>query len=259
MGEKHNQKSNIPYKIDKVGITNVRLPIKIKREGVDIQIIPKISVFINFDSTKLGLHMSRLQTSIVETINTTSGLNFVEDMGKRILKNILEKNEYSSGEVIFEFPYALKRKTLVSGYEIKEVHDIKIKVFLKDKTYFKTISCRVVGNSVCLCEGHMQRSYLTVSITTPFETEVLFRDLVEAADNSFSCPVSSIVRTEDEKLMAKRMRDNPRFVETLSRLCLDNLIKTCEKKKIKGLVNIQALSEDSIHIHNVFAEITKEI
>lgn len=259
MGMKHEQKSKIKYKIDKVGIINLRLPIKIKREDVNIQIIPKISAFIDFDSDNKGIHMSRIQTSVIETINTTSNLAFIEDMGKRILKNIEEKVKFKNGEVILEFPYALKRKTPVSNYEIREVHDVVIRIFKKDSTYYKTITCKVVGNSVCICEGHMQRSYLTVSMTTKLETEVLFRDLVEAADNSFSCPVSSIVRTEDEKHMAKRMRENPRFVETLVRLCLHNLIKVCKKKKIKGRVKIEAVSEDSIHLHNVYAEIEEDL
>lgn len=259
MGEKHDKKSNLRYKIHKVGITNLRLPIKIKREDVDIMIIPKITACIDFDSDSSGIHMSRIQTSIIETINTASSVNYIEDLGYRILKNISEKMNYSEGEIIFEFPYALRTKTLKSGYEIKEVHDVKIKVNkLKDK-FYKTITCKVVGNSVCKCEGHMQRAYITISITTDLNTCVLFRDLVDAANNSFSCPVTSIVRTEDEKEMAKKMRENPKFVEDLVREAFHNTLQVCKHKKIKGVIEVEALSEDSIHRHDPFAKITKQI
>jgi GTP cyclohydrolase FolE2 len=59
--------------------------------------------------------------------------------------------------------------------------------------------------------------------------------------------------------MAKQMRENPRFVETLARMALDHFYKNCKKKKIKGKIYIKAMSEDSIHLHNVFAETTKEL
>jgi len=259
VGIKHDIKSTKTYKLQKVGIVNLRLPIRVQREGVNVLLVPKITIAVNFYRKTMGVHMSKLQRSIVETINSFSSVKYLENIGKAILNTVDERMPFSVGEITFEFPYPLRRVTPVSQYEIREVHDTLIRVEKRGNKFLKYIQCIVLGNSSCRCAGHQQRSVITSGIRTKLDAPVVFRDLVEGAEKAFSSSVHSIVRTEDEKYMAKQIKKNPRFVEDLVRLCLHNTIKVLKKKKVKGTLYVKAVSNDSIHLSDVYCETTKEV
>lgn len=245
--------------VDKVGIINLKLPVRISREGTDILLLPKIDVFIDFKKKVKGIRMSRLQTSIIEAISTKPSSSFIEDIGKRVLQNIYEKIPFSKGEICFSFDYPLKKITPKSNYEIKEVYPVQVTVYKINNDFKKKITCSAVGSSVCYAK-HQQRAYIKSSITTDFDNLILFGDIVDCEESSFSAQGYSIVRNEDEEYLVKTAYNNPKLVEELVRETAYKLVQFCKKKNIKGVVEVEAVSDDSIHFsHSVYAKIVREV
>ena len=77
----------------------------------------------------------------------------------------------------------------------------------------------------------------------------------EICEECFSSPTYSVLKTKDEKFVVEKMFSNPKFVEDLTRECFEKVKET----DLKGTIEIKAISYESIHKHNVIAEITREI
>jgi GTP cyclohydrolase-4 len=118
------------------------------------------------------------------------------------------------------------------------------------------LSVSVVGNTACphskenTDHPHIQRAIGEVELECDFEKSIGLNELIDVVEDSFSCPVYTLVKTEDENDMVNRIYDNPKFVEDVTRSILDKAKKRFRDCSIRA----KTTSQESIHRHDVIAE-----
>ncbi len=87
---------NDKIKLNKVGITDLKTLIKIKRKKKEYWHTPTINICIDLSEHKKGIHMSRLIECIIESLEEEIEEEHysLEDLGKNILENVRSKHRY---------------------------------------------------------------------------------------------------------------------------------------------------------------------
>ena len=242
-----------------VGITKLRTKFTVDNKIF----IPTIDISLILDNDIRGAHMSRFIESIEETIEDTTTLKNVsfESTCKNILETLHNKHPFKSAEITISTEYA---KTSITPYTKRtstEVYNIAISVSKKpDNSYIKIINVMAIGSSACphaLVNNkkertHIQRSIGTLSITSNLENpDIDINTMIEILNASFSSQVHTLLKSTDEQAVVNRMFENPKFVEDIAREASNH----CKEKFKKCDVEIRIENEESIHTHNVFANI----
>ena len=240
-----------------VGITKLRTKFTVDNKIF----IPTIRISLTLDNNKRGAHMSRFIESIGETVENTTTLKNIsfEDTCKNILKTLRAKHPFKSAEITVSTEYAKTSITPHTKRTSTEVYDIEIKVFSQlENHYIKTISVTAIGSSACphaLANNekhrtHLQRSIGKLSITSDIKNSAVNIDtMIEILNASFSSPVHTLLKSTDEQAIVNRMFENPKFVEDIAR----EASNYCKKAFTNCDVEITIENEESIHTHNVFA------
>jgi GTP cyclohydrolase-4 len=245
--------------LEKVGITNLKTLIKIERYNKEFRHIPVISIFMDLDKLKKGVHMSRLIESITRTVEeeVTEKHSSLEQIGRHILEKLKEKHQFKKAGIKIESELPVYEKTPASKKDTIEIHDIIVNVLNQGDVWTKVLTVSVIGNTVCphalsMNEGktHIQRATGILEVTTPFENEIALEDMVDVVEQSFSSKVYTLLKSEDESYIVKSMYDNPLFVEDVCRNILALSLTRFENSKIQ----VKCISNESIHRHDVYAE-----
>lgn len=248
-----------PIRLEKVGITNLKTLIKIERNGQEFRHIPLITIFMDLDKMKKGVHMSRLIESITEILEeeVAEKHTSLELIGKHVLETLKEKHHFLRSGIEFESELPLFEKTPVSVKETIEIHAINVKLVNEDDTWRKILTVTVVGNTVCphalsMNQGrtHIQRATGILEISTDFEREIALEDMVRVVENSFSSRVYTLLKTEDEAHIVDTMYSNPLFVEDVCR----NMLALSSHQFTGCSIHATCISSESIHRHDVYAE-----
>ena len=246
--------------LKEVGIVGVKLPLRVKRPpDLDILLACTIDLLVSVTKYEKRMRLSKLQRSLVEILVSCSEGAFVEEIGEKILDAVYEKDSFNHGTILFSFQYPLDKTTPISKYKLKELYSITIKVEKIGKDYFKTTSVEVVGCTKCPHAGHEQRAFTKISFRTANRNEVLFGDLVKAAEESFSSNVNAIVRTTDERYLVEQRNKNKKFIEEVARDTLTKLLDYCKHKNYKAEITVESVADDSIHPFSVKAIAYKQI
>lgn len=254
-------KPDFNIKLKKVGIKNLKTFIKIRRDSRDMVHIPRVSIFIDLDQNKKGIHMSRLVESINEIFEEeTMDVHLsLEELGKHVLERLKEKHRYKKGEITIASELAIVKKTPISKRNTTEVYDVSITV-INNEEYKKKLKVKVVGNTACPhalqlsnnSETHAQRAVGVLEIESKFDAKITLEKMIECVERSFSSPTYSLLKSSDEKHVIKEMYKRPMFVEDVARAILTNA-----KKELPKDIKIRSYCEgkESIHKHNSYAEV----
>lgn len=217
------------------------------------KIIPaNFSIYVSLIDSK-GIHMSRLPEVLMEH----SPLK----IDKHSIKNILDVIELRSGDfcedyyVKMSFNYA--REIFSPVKKIKNIMLIPIKVKAKKIEDEYEIILEVVTpyTSLCPCSkeiskysAHNQKSNAIITVTIKdAEIENLVNKLIEITENNSSCPISNILKREDEKYVTEKAYENPKFVEDVCR-GIDKELNKIIDKEISDY-SIVVNHDESIHSH----------
>ena len=77
---------------------------------------------------------------------------------------------------------------------------------------------------------------------------------MEHIESAASCPVYSVLKRPDEKLVTEQAFENPKFVEDIVR---DLAVIINQEERIHWY-HIRSENFESIHSHNAYAEITRD-
>jgi len=242
-------------KLNKVGITDLKTLIKIKRNEKEYWHTPKISIFIDLPENKKGIHMSRLIECITESLEEEIEEEHysLENLGKNILKKVRSKHSYQKGEISFSSELPIMKKTPKSKKRTVEVHEIFVKV-IHDGMWKKVLRVEVIGNTLCphalefSGKTHIQRAKGTLEIECEFEKDITLEEMIDIVEESFSSKVYTLLKSEDEAHVIETMYKNPRFVEDVTRRILER------SKKFGCRARAECISYESIHRHNVYSE-----
>ena len=181
MIETQDKNPEFPLKLEKVGITNLKTLIKIEREGREFRHIPTITIFMDLDKLRKGVHMSRLIESITEMLEeeVIDKHHSLEQIGKHILEKLKKKHNFERAGIEFESELPVYEKTPASKKDTVEIHEIYVQLLNDGETWTKKLKVSVLGNTVCphalsMNEGktHIQRAVGILVIETDFDNEI---------------------------------------------------------------------------------------
>ncbi len=290
-----NIEPDIKISLTKVGISNLKKLVRIKRNGKrPIILLPTFDVSVNLPSSQKGIHMSRHPEVIEEIIDEALKMESyeMETICEEIVKRLFKKHEYANrAEVLMISDFMLEEKSPISKKISQEVHKIiggakgiKENDNLK---ITKIVGAEVVGITACPCAQnlikeicienlknkgfsdedilkildsvifatHNQRGIGKIILEIPEDYYVEILDIINIIKNSMSAEIYGILKRVDEAYVVKKSHTNPKFVEDCVREMANRIVKKFNHLPDETKVHIKQINFESIHRHNAFAEI----
>ena len=249
-----NTKDSRQIAIDKVGIKDIRHPVRVRdRSGGDQHTIANFNMYVNLPHNFKGTHMSRF----VEILNLHER-EITVDSFKEMLFEMREKLEAQAGHIEMTFPYFVNKAAPISQVESLIDYEVSFIGELHGDNPQLTIKVVVPVTSLCPCSkkiseygAHNQRSHVTVSVKT--SGFIWIEELIELIEQEASCELYGLLKRPDEKYVTEKAYDNPKFVEDMvrdvaARLNADNRIDA---------YTVESENFESIHNHSAYAYIEK--
>ena len=242
--------------IDKVGIKNIRHPIRVRDKSEGIQhTIAVFNMYVGLPHNFKGTHMSRF----VEILNRDEREISVESFGP-MLRMMVERLEAKSGHLEMSFPYFISKTAPVSG--VRSLMDYEVSftgTISGDNRHEFTLKVVVPATSLCPCSkeisaygAHNQRSHVTVTAT--LNQHMWIEEIVQIVEELASCEVYGLLKRPDEKFVTERAYDNPKFVEDMVR---DVAAVLNVESRIDAYI-VESENFESIHNHSAYALIERD-
>ncbi len=241
--------------IDKVGIKDIRHPVRVKdRSQGEQHTIANFNMYVELPHNFKGTHMSRF----VQILNNHEPEISVESF-KDMLVEMSERLEAETGHIEMSFPYFVLKSAPVSG--VKSLMDYQVSFIgeINKGEHRVTIKVIVPVTSLCPCSkeisergAHNQRSHVSISVRT--NTFVWVEDLIDLVEKQASCELYGLLKRPDEKYVTERAYDNPKFVEDMVR---DVAAQLNTDPRVDAYV-VESENFESIHNHSAYAMIKKD-
>jgi GTP cyclohydrolase I len=242
--------------IDKVGICDVSYPIEVLDKNQEKQhTIANINMYVDLPHRFKGTHMSRF----IEVLNHYRGEITVRNMGE-ILRTITQNLDARSAHMELTFKYFLEKSAPVSGAKSLMGYDCKfIGSYALNQAEDFILEVTIPVMNLCPCSkeisqtaAHNQRSQVTVQLR--FNDFVWIEDIIAMVERSASCDLYALLKRPDEKYVAERAYENPRFVEDIVRMIAEELMAD---EKVDWF-SVKSINFESIHNHNAYAYIERD-
>ncbi|MDL2279790.1 GTP cyclohydrolase FolE2 [Desulfovibrio sp. OttesenSCG-928-G11] len=256
MQDVQNSPAQVPMPIDSVGVRNLTLPILVsRRDGPPRHTVATVELGVELPARFKGTHMSRF----IEVLE-----NWNEDLSYKSMKSLLERTlarlEAQRAQIIFSFPYFLRRAAPVTGAGGLQGYNCRLTGELaegSDKAAFVLEVC-VPVMTVCPCSkaisdhgAHSQRAEVRMALRLKgFDW---MEEFIELAENSASSPTFPLLKREDEKFVTEQSFARPCFVEDVVR----NVAEKLEAHPRVSWFRVEVESYESIHAHNAYARIER--
>jgi GTP cyclohydrolase-4 len=278
-----NQRIEGGFKLTRVGVTGVKKPVNVHRNGRDLTLTATFDLFVDLPSEQRGSHMSRNLEVVGEIVDESleRPVSSIEDLAADITKRLLEKHEYAScAEAVIRADYFMDKRTPM-GRKTIEAYKIEGHAINRKGEIERYIGVEVIGMSACPCAmetlramlierypeyerciseipiiTHNQRNVVTIKMQIPDGKSIEAEDLINIAEDSLSSPTFEVLKRDDEGKVVYEAHINPKFVEDVVRDALHNLLKRYPDFPDDTKVIVKSESEESIHKHNAFAERT---
>jgi GTP cyclohydrolase-4 len=161
-------KPSIAINLTRVGVTNVKKLIEIKRKDKrPIVLISTFDVFVDLPSDRKGANLSRNFEAVDEVLEkvVSTPVYEIEQLCSDIAHNLLGRHEYANrAEVRMRSEYMIRRASPSTGIRCQEVVNIFAEASAirgtGDDDYFdvkKLIGAEVVGMTACPCAQEIMR------------------------------------------------------------------------------------------------------
>jgi GTP cyclohydrolase I len=287
-----NQGDNRGIPIDRVGITNVLFPIKVrKREGGILDTPSRIQLFVGLPEEDKGVNMSRFMECLVDFGHKIVSFNTMPEL-LNLLKERLKSDDAFAR---FEFDYFIDKKSPVSERVAPQPYRCAFTGVKKNGHYDFIMEVNVVAAAVCPCskemsllenlgeingEGdsericrselidfenssvgksvgmgaHNQRSNIKVEIISKKGEMIWIEDVVEMVEENASAATYPILKRPDEKWVTERGYKNAKFSEDITR---DVFLAIKNFPKTYSF-KLRVYNEESIHPYDVSCYLSSE-
>ncbi|MGD8702057.1 MAG: GTP cyclohydrolase FolE2 [Desulfosarcina sp.] len=257
MKDVQNQRDHRNIPIDKVGIKNLRYPIRVKdrRDGSQ-STIASINMYVDLPQEYKGTHMSRF----VEMLHLLK-LEISLSKFSALLEAMKQNLDAASAHIEVSFPYFIEKQAPVSQAPGLMDYNCRIIGTSNSRNEIDLVSeVNVPITSVCPCSkeisdhgAHNQRG--SVQLQTRFKKFIWLEDMIELVESCASCDVFSVLKRVDEKQVTEQGFSNPKFVEDVVRDIAEQLIAD---DNITWF-SVSAENFESIHNHSAYAHITQGV
>ena len=254
-----NQKDirNIP--IQKVGVKDVEIPLKIQRkpssDAIDSTIVyAKVKMSVGLPSDYKGTHMSRF----IEILNDYKKEALSIDDIEKILFDMKKRLDATTSYLKFNFKYFIEKIAPKSKNKSLMCYDCAFEGELDQDCNFKFyLETKVPLTTLCPCSkeisdygAHNQRAIVKVKISYDNDKIIWLEDLIKTIENCASCEIYPLLKREDEKFVTESAYNNPKFVEDIIR----DVVLELEHNETIRYYKIEVEAQESIHTHNAWAQ-----
>jgi GTP cyclohydrolase I len=257
MKDVQNERDHRNIPIDKVGIKNLRYPIRVRdrRDGFQ-NTVASINMYVDLPHEYKGTHMSRF-VEMLHLLKPEISLNKFSVLLEAMKRNL----DAASAHIEVSFPYFIEKQAPVSNATGLMDYNCRIIGSSNSRNEIDLISeVNVPISSVCPCSkeisdfgAHNQRGI--VQVKTRFKKFIWLEDMIELVEACASCDVFSVLKRVDEKHVTERGFSNPKFVEDVVRDISERLTSD---DNITWF-SVSAENFESIHNHSAYAHITQGI
>ena len=259
-----NNNTEIELAIDKVGITNIIMPVKISTKCLHaVTSTANFSIYVNLSKNQKGTHMSRFITKLQEYINSPiSSISL-----KKVANEICNESNSENSFIECSFKYFINKIAPMSKLTGLMDYDVcfkiecqKNKVTNKYSHSFNMI-VKIPITAVCPCSkeiskygAHNQRGIITIDIcmNQKYDGIIWIEDIIDIAEKSASCELYPILKRVDEKYVTEKGYECPQFVEDTVRRVANKISNYKKNNKISNYI-IKCKNYESIHNHNAYA------
>ena len=142
------------FKLTRVGVTGVKKPVRVHRDGRDTCLTCEIDVFVDLPSTQRGSHLSRNLEVIAEIVEqgVSEPIKGLEVLAADICRRLLDRHEYATyAEVHINADYFLERSLPTGRRSIESYKLIARVTHKRGDGLMKRIGARVIGMTACPC------------------------------------------------------------------------------------------------------------
>ena len=240
--------------IDKVGVRNLRFPIRIRDKAHAHQdTIATMGMYVDLPHQFKGTHMSRF----IEVLNAHGSVVHVENIPE-ILTAMQERLDSQTAHLEMEFPFFLEKAAPVTGKTGLMDYEARFDAAANGTEIDFVLEVRATVTTLCPCSkaisaagAHNQRGQVTVQLRT--NETVWIEDAIEIVEASGSSELYSLLKRPDEKYVTEAAYENPVFVEDLVR----NVALRLNAHPHVTWYKVEAENYESIHNHNAYACIEK--
>ena len=253
-----NQKDKRNISIQKVGVKDVEIPLKIQRKPTSNKpdsaiVYAKVKMSVGLPSQYKGTHMSRF----IEILNDYRKEALSIDDIERILFDLKKRLNATTSYLKFNFKYFIEKTAPKSKNKSLMCYDCAFEGDVDEENNFKLfLETKVPLTTLCPCSkeisdygAHNQRAIVKVRITYDNDKNIWLEDLIKDIESCASCEIYPLLKREDEKFVTESAYNNPKFVEDIIR---DVVIKM-EDNDIIQYYKIEVEAQESIHTHNAWA------
>ena len=247
---------NIP--IQKVGVKDVEIPLKIERKTQDgtVQseiVYAKAKMSVSLPSHYKGTHMSRF----IEILNDCQKESLASTDVEQILFNIKKKLDAKDAYLKFNFKYFIQKEAPISRLSSLMCYDCAFEGEIDEQDNYKFyLITKVPITTLCPCSkeiskygAHNQRALLTIKISYDNDKHIWLEDLIEMAQKCASSEIYPLLKREDEKFVTENAYENPKFVEDVIR----DIVSKLNVNEIINFYEVEMEAFESIHAHNAWA------
>lgn len=260
--------------INSVGVTGIRMPIRIKRQPHDTagqtphcDTVGEFELAVSLPMAVKGTHMSRFTQVLMEFIDTegvfssTGLITLAQAIAKR-----LESKDVTV-RVRLDY-FMLQNAPATSALGVAPMKGF-LECRLLDGAPFCRTGIEVEGKTCCPCSkeisdydhgtgrgkgAHAQRSRINIEVKHLPGVTVWFESLVHIAWRAFSQPVYPVLKRPDERHVTMGAYNNPKFVEDVIR----DVVLQLRQYPLVGGFRVRVQNAESIHYHDAFAEVEEE-
>ena len=245
--------ADVALPIDRVGVSNISLPVRVRtRDGGDIRhTVAEVDLYVDLPAHFKGTHMSRFIEALGR-LDRGPGLPQLQDPAAKRVRPAPGPSRAHRLPV----SYFLTKAAPASGSPATMDYRVGLSGTLEEGRLTWGLGVEVPVMTVCPCSlaicenaAHSQRAI--VSIETRHTGFLWIEDLIAIAEAAGSSPVYALLKREDEKAVTDAAFANPAFVEDVVRAAARALADHPQVDWYRVSVE----SQESIHNHNAFASI----
>jgi GTP cyclohydrolase-4 len=263
------------YKLNRVGVSGVRKLVRVRRPGLDEDIVLTVTFDISVDlpPTMKGSHMSRNVEAVSEILEraTATPVEGLENLTLQIAKETLRRHEYATeAEVKASADYFLERKTPFGTLSTEWFTLIAEARATSKGEARKLVGIEATGMSACPCAmetakslrgdhapgpglTHNQRNRGMLIVEVPEPVHVEADRLVDIIERAQSAPTFELLKRRSEGELVLLAHDHPRFVEDVVRGILHGILEAYPDLPDEAIIYARSISEESIHKHDAYA------
>jgi GTP cyclohydrolase I len=255
MPDVQNSVDNRRIAIQRVGVKDVRYPIRVKTASGVMSSIGSWNMTVHLSEENKGTHMSRF-IALLENMGTSDASALDTASFGRMIRKMLQSLEADSGRIEVSFPYFINKTAPVSGVQSLMDYEVGLCGEIKHGLLVITQKVLVPVTSLCPCSkeisaygAHNQRSHITVHAVMAGHFPI--EELIAKIEAQASCELYGLLKRPDEKFVTERAYDNPKFVEDLVR----DVASMLNADDRIAAYKLEAENFESIHNHSAYAMI----